>query len=171
MRAVAITAAVLVAIFMTSYATCGPDGPDNPPFTIGCPGRTIPDDAGARTPVSLRSGCWPIDVPLDIRAAPPSSTGQTSVYVAGGIWVELPAGPDLDRCVAVEIENLFADGSRRWVPYATGIQRVATAGGYCVELGTASADSPLALGPTTVRVHVVGATFAGEAEFAANVHR
>jgi hypothetical protein len=170
MRALAVTAAVLFSIFGTSYAACGPDGPDNPPSFINCPRPAAPADAGERTVVTLRSGCPADDAPLEINVARQPTTGRFTAYVARGFWVELAESPDVDRCVSADVELPFADGGRRWIPYIGAIDRVPASDGFCVFLGGSDVDGAL-LGPgaTTVRVRVVGATFAGEAEFAANI--
>lgn len=157
MRALAITAAILLSILGTSYAACGPD--EQPSPWIVCSGGR--PDAGDRSLVTLRATCPGSDAPLYIY--------QGYGFTLWNVWVELPVSTGEDRCVDAEIEVPFADGTRGWVSAdVVEVDRVRASDGFCASI-THRYPPEFARGATTVRVRVVGATFAGEAEFAANI--
>jgi len=166
MRALA-SAVALLALFGSNYAICGPDGPESPPAFIVCSRPSLAADAAALSSVSLRSGCPANDAPLDL-VVWESTAGELTVSVQPGVWLSLPDAPGADRCVSFDIELPFPDGSRRWIPYQSPlIDRIPSSDGYCTRVGSVPVPSTPSLGATTVRIRVVGATFAGEVELPA----
>ena len=168
MRPVA-PAVALLALLGSNYAICGPDGPDNPPSRIVCSRPSAAADAAAHSTVSLRAGCPADDAPLELIVWE-STTGALRVTVQPGVWIAFTDVPETDRCVSYDIQLPFPDGSRRWIPAVNAVvDRVASSDGYCAGVGSISIPSEPSLGPTTVRVRVVGATFVGEAELPAMI--
>ena len=167
MRALASATVALLGVCVTNYAVCGPDGPENPSPFIVCSPPSVPADAATLLPVSLRSGCPADDAPLDL-VVRELTTGELNVSVAPGVWVAR-ARSDADHCVALELEVPFPDGSRRWIANSHPlVDRVPAADGFCVRVNSGiPVPSTPSLGATTVRVRVIGATFAGEAELPA----
>ena len=157
----------LLALLGSNYAICGPDGPESPPAFVVCAPPSVAADAAALSPVSLRAGCPADDAPLELLLWE-STTGGLSVSVQPNVWVGRADLPGADRCVSYDIQLPFPDGSRRWIPAVNaGVDRVALSDGYCAAVGSIPIPSSPSLGPTTVRVRVVGATFVGEAELPA----
>ena len=169
MRPLAIIGSVAVSIFGMNYAMCGPDGPDNPSSILLCSRGADRNDAALPAVAGLRAGCPADDTPLDIDILlPRTTTGQLLVHMRSKVWVTIPVVPEGEHCVAVDLEIPFSDGSRRWLAFEEAfVDRVPASDGFCVTLAYYQVADQPALGPTTVRIRVVGATFAGEAELPA----